>query len=178
MSAHIKLVVECLAGQSETIVRQWLAGAIHGYDSGTAHFLKQDQDVFSNPVGHALKENLPALFRALLEDRDPETYRHNLDAVVRVRAVQDLSASEAISFVFALKEIVRREVVSRRELDPIGSGWAVFETRIDAMALQAFDLYMACREQTYEIRLNESRRRAHVSERMAAKDAHRSGNSP
>jgi hypothetical protein len=178
MSANTKLVVECLAGQREAIVRQWLARAIQGYDPSTSRFLQQDQDGFCNPVGHALKENLPVLFGALLEDRIPATYQQNLDAIVRVRAVQDFSASEAVSFIFALKEIVRRELASQDQLDPHGSGCAAFESRIDAMALLAFDLYMGCREQVYEIKLNEGRRRAHVSEKMASKPTGRSKDSP
>jgi len=169
MNENIKLVVECLAGQREAIVRQWLALTVQGYDPGTSHFLQQDKDGFRNPVGQVLRENLPFLFAALLEDRNPAAYQQNLDAIVRVRAVQDFSASEAVSFIFALKEIVRRELAGQDQRDPHGSGCAAFESRIDAMALAAFDLFMGCREQMYEIKLNEDRRRSHVSEKMAAK---------
>ncbi len=170
----IRLAVEHLAGKKEVIVREWLEMIIHGYEPGTAHFLQQDQDGFRNPVGQVLRENLPVLFAALLEDRIPASYRENLDAIIRVRAVQDFSPSEAVAFIFDLKQIVRRKVAAQDRLDPQGGRCAEFESRIDVMALLAFDLFTACREQMYEIRLNESRRRTHVSEKMAAKTAGRS----
>jgi hypothetical protein len=37
---------------------------------------------------------------------------------------------------------------------------SALETRIDRLALLAFDCYMKCREKIYEIRLGELRRRA------------------
>ena len=177
MIDNTKLVVEFLSGQKESIVRQWLVCALQGYDPSTARFLQQE-DGFRNPVGQALKENLPVLFGALLEGRLPETYQQNLDAIVRLRAVQDFSASEAVSFIFGLKEIVRRELGRQAQPDPLAFGCAAFEMRIDAMALRAFDLYMGCREQLCEIKFNEGKRRAYVGEKMAAKPTGRSKDAP
>jgi hypothetical protein len=122
-----------------------------------------------NPIAHILGMNLPVLFEALLENRLPESYQQALDPVVRVRAVQDVSASEAVGFVFTLKEIVRRTVRGRDRIDPDGSATAVVESRIDSMALRAFDIFMECRGQLCEIRLSESRRRTYVRDRLAAK---------
>lgn len=168
MKAHTELVAAYLAGKKEAIVRRWLEFTIQSYDEEAAHFLQQDRD-FLNPVGHTLKENLPPLFGALLEDGIPPACHRNLDAIIRVRAVQDFTPSEAVSFIFSLKEIVRKEMADQDQLDPQGRGCAAIESRIDALALLAFDFYMKCRLQISEIKLNESRLRSHVSEKMALK---------
>ena len=178
MSVNTKPVVEYLDGQSEAIVGQWHALTLRQYDPGTSHFLQHDQDAFRNPAGQILKENLSVLFGALLKDLSAENYRQNLDAIIRLRAVQDISASEAVSFIFGLKKIVRTELAGQAQLDLHGSCCATFEARIDAMALLAFDLYTGCREQMCEIKLNEGRRRIHVSERMASKQPGKSKDSP
>ena len=34
----------------------------------------------------------------------------------------------------------------------------LLDSRIDALALRAFDVYMGCREQVYELRVNEVKR--------------------
>jgi hypothetical protein len=43
------------------------------------------------------------------------------------------------------------------------------EDRIDEMALLAFDVFMRCREQLYEVRANEARRRLSILERAHEK---------
>jgi hypothetical protein len=75
-----------------------------------------------------------------------------LDALIRIRAVQDLTASQAVGFVFLLKPILR-------ELAPVDDS---LNDRIDRLALMAFDKYMQCREQLADIRVNEGQRRMHV----------------
>ncbi len=177
MSAEKELVLERLSNQRHTVVSQWLACTLKDRDSCSSDSLQQDHDAFRNPVGHILEENLPVLFDALVENRSPATYRQNLDAIVRLRAVQDCSASDAVSFVFSLKEIIQRVMAGQSQFDPRGIGCAALEARIDAMALLAFDLYMSCREQIYEARLNESRRQFYVSNKLASKATGRSRDS-
>ncbi len=88
-----------------------------------------------------------------------EPIRRQLDDVIRIRAVQDYSASEAIGFTLDLKKIIRVRLSdfpeNKKEFDEL----AAFETRIDHLSLLAFDLYVACREKTYEIKANEVKRK-------------------
>jgi hypothetical protein len=169
MSLNLRRLLECLEDNRETMIQQWQARAMEGMAHGGPSLSDRPGDEFRNPVAHILGMNLPALFQALLENRPPESYRQALDSVVRVRAVQDGTASGAVGFVFELKDIVRRTMPDRNKIDPDGSATALFESRIDTMALRAFDLFVECREQFCEIRLNESRRRFYVSDRLALK---------
>ena len=87
---------------------------------------------------------------------------HALDAIIRIRAVQDLTASQAVGFVFLLKPILLELQPERNPAArdvPLG---VLLNDRIDRLALMAFDKYMQCREQLADIRVSEGRRRIHV----------------
>jgi hypothetical protein len=143
----------------ETILDQWFARAVESYPRETAQFLAEEQDQFRNPVGHALRENLAILLRELLGEMEQALMAPALEAIVRLRAVQALSATEAIGFVFLLRPIVD-------ELLPKTAA-ALLNRRIDRLTLMACEEYVRCREQIAEIRLNESRRAMAVPAAMA-----------
>ncbi len=132
------------------ILERWIADTIHFYPSATVLFLSSEDDPFRNPVGHTLRQSLASLFEQLQGSMDASQVVPALDAIIRIRAVQDLTASQAVGFVFLLKPIVR-ELAPELEQVLLGE-------RIDQLALMAFDSYMRCREQLAEIRLSESRR--------------------
>ena len=163
------LLLEFLARKRNSIVGAWLQRIVQGYAESTSRFLMQEQDRFRNPMGHVLRENLPALFDALLQGGATVDLEPRLDPIVRMRAVQDFSASQAVSFVFLLKEVVRQEARGDRQIDPDGSALAAFESRIDGLALLAFDLFVRCREQISDIKANELRRKYYIGDRLAAR---------
>jgi hypothetical protein len=180
-------LLEVLTAKKSAIVKQWLARTLQTYPEHTSRFLSQEKDAFRNPVGHALGEALPALFDQLVKGSDTATLSGLLDPILRIRAVQDFSAAQAVAFILALKQVVR-EALHFPPHPPLSPGYplgagedtqrvpgeganqlealAILESRIDAMALLAFDLYMRCREQLDEIRANEAKRRLSVWERM------------
>lgn len=133
------------------ILEQWIAQTIQSYPSAAVAFLSGESDPFRNPVGHTVRQCLTVLFDQLYGEMDPGCIAPALDAIIRLRAVQELTPSQAVGFVFLLKPILRELAP---EHDPV---W--FGERIDQLALMAFDKYMQCREQLAEIRLSESRRR-------------------
>ncbi|MCW5977138.1 MAG: RsbRD N-terminal domain-containing protein [Bryobacteraceae bacterium] len=146
-------------GVQQAVTKEWLDLTLASWPAQTARMLREVGDPFRNPVGAALKEALPEIVSEALAGMDETRIRAALDRVVRIRAVQDFTPSQAVSFVFLLKDIFRRH------------GAAGLEERVDRLALLAFDLYMECREQLSEIRVREARRRMWVMERMAGKEA-------
>ncbi len=134
----------------EPILEQWIARTIQSYPSTAVPFLSREDDPFRTPVGHTLRQSLTTLFEQLRGSMDAGQIAPALDAIIRIRAVQDLTASQAVGFVFLLKPILR-------ELAPESDQVALNE-RIDRLALMAFDKYMQCREQLAEIRVSEGRR--------------------
>ena len=155
-------LMEALAAKKSAIIRAWLARAFQTYPGNTSRFLAQENDPFRNPVGHTLKAAFPVLLDELLGEMNASRITPVLDGVVRIRAVQDFTAGQAVAFVFLLKKVLREELRSEIQSDREGEGLAAIEGRIDEMALLAFDLFMKCRERIYEIKANEARRRVYV----------------
>ncbi|MFB3915578.1 MAG: RsbRD N-terminal domain-containing protein [Terriglobales bacterium] len=133
---------------TDVIVEEWFRRTLESYPSGTAQLMDAEKDPFRNPVGHTLRENLSVLAQQVLRGLDFDQAMAALDAIVRIRAVQDFTASQAVGFVFALRDILR----AHGQHDPVLDG------RIDRLALMAFDAYMQCCEQIAIIRANESSR--------------------
>jgi hypothetical protein len=139
------------------ILKKWFDAIADTYPGDTADFLKKKKAQFTNPVGYNIAEGMAGLFDALLQGMIPDTVSPFLDAIVRIRAIQDFPPSEAVSFIFQLKKVVRQElgeVLSNREL---ADELTVFESAIDDLALFSFDIYMKCREKIYELKANEAK---------------------
>ncbi len=134
----------------EPILERWCAATAESYPSLTAQFIVAGVDRFRNPVGYALRENLTVLAGELFGEMDASRIAAALDGILRIRAVQDFTPSQAVGFVFLLKRIVR-ELASEEDLPAL-------DGRIDRLALAAFDVYMRCREQLGELRVNEAKR--------------------
>ncbi len=138
--------------QGEPILEAWIAKTIQSYPSAAVPFLTGVDDRFRNPVGYTLRQSLTVLFEELQGSMDLGRIAPALDAILRIRAVQDLTASQAVGFLFLLKPILR-ELAPEQDQVLLGD-------RIDWLALLAFDKYMQCREQVGDIRVSEARRRS------------------
>ena len=139
------------------IIHLWFEATLQTYAPDTARFYKNQKDAFANPVGSATSEGLPLLIDQLLSEFDSDVIKTYLDPIIRIRAVQDFTASQATAFILKLKEIIRdcladelRDAARLKEL-------LALESRIDQLGLMAFDVYMECREKVYEIAANETR---------------------
>ncbi len=124
---------------------------MESYPAETLSFLSGEQDPFSNPVGHTLRENLATLVHELLGPMDRQSIAPALDALIRLRAVQKFTPADAVRFVFGLRAAIQ---------EVSGSVPESLQGRIDELALMAFDQYMSCREQIFELRAKELRFRA------------------
>ena len=131
----MNLLLQLLTSKRDAILARWLDRTLEGYAADRTHFLKQEQDRFRNPVGHALRENLPVLLEAPALGQPAGASRSALDAIVRMRAVQDFSPAQAVSFVPLLKDVVREELRICRQIEPNESDYAEFEGRIDELTL-------------------------------------------
>ena len=99
------------------------------------------------------------MFDVLLEGADPQKARDCLQEIIKIRAVQQFSASQAVGFVFRLKDAVRKELGKTVTNSRFASELTQFEGRVDEIALAAFDIFVECRKQVYELRVNEVKRR-------------------
>ena len=143
---------EALAAKREAVLERWFQAVLATYPEDTARFLASGADPFANPVGHTVREGLGRLYGRLVADAPASELSSAIDGIVRIRAVQEFTPSAAVGFVYALRGILREELVDVA-LEP--SGQAALDNGIDRLALMAFDVYMQCREKIFEIRVRE-----------------------
>jgi hypothetical protein len=146
---------DLLREKRSSILRRWKEMTLEVYSDEAARFVRSEKDRFQNPVGHAIDEGLDVIFDGLLEGLPAAEIEKALDGIVRIRAVQDLSPSQGVGFVFLLKRVIREvagdALAGREALTEL----SVLDTRIDHVALAAFDIYMRCREKICDIRVSE-----------------------
>lgn len=147
-----------LADQKQALLDKWLEQTLATYPSQTLRFLHGEKDRFRNPVGHTLREGLATLLDEITGEMDPAKIGPALESIVRLRAVQDFTPSQAVGFVYLLREILQEESA--------GGEPSAVQKRIDELALCAFDLFMKCREEIYEIKAREAQRKVYVLERL------------
>jgi hypothetical protein len=149
-----------LSEKTDAILKKWFEAVVRTYPADTSNFLKTQKDPFANPVGHAISDGMGGVLRALIEqDRlDSAGVTRFLDSIIRIRAVQGFAPSEALSFVFSLKDVLREALVEGG-YEPPPAEMAALEARIDRLALISFDIYMSCREKLFEVKANEVRDR-------------------
>ncbi|HTF98992.1 MAG TPA: RsbRD N-terminal domain-containing protein [Nitrospirota bacterium] len=149
---------ELLNEKKPDILKLWFEAVCTTYPEETAAVLKKKKAQFTNPVGYTLTDGLEHLFDALQKGMMPDTVSRFLDSIVRLRAIQDFAPSEAVSFIFQLKKIVRTAVGPELlQQHATAAELEAFDSSVDDLALFAFDLYMKCREKIYDLKANEAR---------------------
>lgn len=144
-----------LVRNKHKIIDDWFNLLVETYPADSAQFLKRENDPFANPVGSSARSGLEAIFNELAEGMDPQPLTDFLDPIIRIRAVQNFSPSQAVGFIFLLRKAIRKNIskeISSQETLPELSE---FETKIDELALLAFDIYMECREKLYQLKEKE-----------------------
>ncbi len=145
---------EQLKENREKILSRWFESILKTYPAETVRFLKKTKDQFHNPVGQTIKEGIEGILFELTGEGEIEKITPFLDRIIRIRAIQDFTPSEAVAFIFQLKGIIREEI----DLDRIGSEELLgLDKKIDELALKTFDIYMGCREKLYELKATELR---------------------
>ena len=145
--------------KKSAILKKWFDLTAQTYASDTAQFLKSKNDQFANPVGSTMLNGLKGLLDHLLHSMDPETLTSHLDPIIRIRAAQNFTPSQATAFILSLKKVLRENLTKELRDSRIAVELIAFESKIDQLCLIAFDIYMQCREQIYQISANEMRNR-------------------
>lgn len=145
-----------LEDKKSSIVKNWVQMTIDSYAPDAAMFFKNQMNDFLNPVGGTIRSSLESLYDTVLFKKDADSIKSTLEPLIKIRAVQNFSASQSVGFLFALKTIIREELKKDlKKIDP--TSLASIDASIDAMALIGFDLYVQCREKIYDLKTNEER---------------------
>ena len=149
------MITEILNNKKEAIVRKWIDLILNSYPAEAANFLKLKKNQFGNPIGHTITINAEKIFDELINDCDLEKIKFLLDEIIRIRAVQSFSPSQALGFLFDLKKTIRDEFSAELSEKDIPDELSKLDLLIDQMVLIGFDLYMGLREKIFKIRVNE-----------------------
>ncbi|MBW1858780.1 MAG: RsbRD N-terminal domain-containing protein [Deltaproteobacteria bacterium] len=146
-----------LKEKRSSIIKKWCDAALDTYPEQSQKFLRKQKDAIANPIGNTISQRLEAIYDKFLNDPESDEISLFLDDIIRVRAIQEFSPSQAVSFVFELKAIVREELKAEVGQEGIPEELVSFESEIDGLAMRCFDIYTRCREKIAEIRVNELR---------------------
>lgn len=145
----------------EEIERCWARLLLATYPEEGAAFFGGQADPFRNPVGDVMSQGLGVLTRLLAAPEGEESRaaaREALAPMLRVRAVQEFTPSEAVGFVFLAKRAVRQAAEARGvALGPEQLG--AIDRLVDGYGLLAFDLYEESRRRLERARHREQQRR-------------------
>lgn len=144
-----------LAGNRAAILERWNYLIAETYPPNTSRFLRRERDRFINPVGYTISRDIGVLFEELVGGMDLDRISRSLENIMKIRSVQDFSPSEGVGFILLLKKTIREKLGSEISDVRIFEEWSALESKIDTMALLAFDIYMKCREKIFEIKVNE-----------------------
>lgn len=149
---------ELLTRGSSEIQKRWFDSIIETYPPETSQFLKNNKKQFANPVGSSLRQGIEGIFDGLANDASYEAIIPFLDKIIRVRAIQDFTPSQAVQFIFILKKIIRDVLRDGIRKNDLYEDLLLLESRIDDLTALSFDIFMQCREKLYEIKSNELHR--------------------
>jgi len=149
---------DLLLEKKSAILKRWFDVILESYPADTSNFLKKQKNRFANPVGYTISQGIEGLFGEILQGIDSEKASPFLDNIIRIKAIQDFSASQAVSFIFLLKKVIREEFEKEIKENQISIELAALEVKIDELALLSFDIFMKCREKIYDLKAEEIKR--------------------
>jgi len=160
-----EMFIELLRENKDKIASIWTDQVLATYSKESALVLKKNTDPFANPMGSSITSNLGQFTDWLLNDYPIERIFKALDSISRIRSVQEFTASQAISFVFLVKKVVRELFAKELKKSENVFELLSFESKVDQLALYTFDVYSSCREDAFNVRRNEVNRRMAMYEK-------------
>jgi hypothetical protein len=147
-----------LQDRKPAILEAWFQTTLESYPAETRPFLLKKEDTFNNPIGSTIYEALAELLAELMQDKNLGNIKKALEDLIHLRAVQDFSPAQAISFLPRLKQVIRRELVAADLMESYQEEFHNLAFLIDELTMQAFDIYMGCREKIFNLKVKELRK--------------------
>ena len=148
-------LISLLKEKRPNILKRWINLILDTYPAESARFFRSQKNRFANPVGSIVAKGAEDLFDEILQENNPDKISTFLDNIIRVRATQDFTPSQAVSFIFLLKKVLREELNKEIQENDIDDELLAIESRIDDVALLAFDIFVKCREKIFELKAME-----------------------
>ena len=150
-----KALKTLLIEKQSIIIEKWCREIINTYPKDSARFFHEKSDEFANPIGNTINQGVEQTFKALVQETIENEVQLFLKDLIKVRAVQNFTASQAVGFVFLLKRIIREELGKVAEEGHLAKALLEFEVQIDQLALASFDIYSECRDKLADLKTME-----------------------
>ncbi len=147
-----------LKDKQQKLVGKWVDAVLYTYPADSVKFFKNTKDSFANPAGNTIKRSIGLLYAQVIRTKmDPKAVAEAMDPIVRLRAVQEFTPADALSFILQIKQFIKKELGENRQDKNIEVYLKVIESNVDKLILIAFDIYTKCREKIYLLRINQAK---------------------
>lgn len=144
-----------LQKRKSALLNKWFEKILQTYPEETRPFLREKEKTFSNAIGSTLYEALQGLLAEIIHEKDERKIRKFLKEIIQLRAIQDLSPSQALSFLPTLKKIVKEDLVDNNLNISYFKDLEFLNSVIDDLIFLAFDIYMGFRENVFHLKIKE-----------------------
>jgi hypothetical protein len=146
-----------LEANKKAILDQWLERSLA---------LFPEKMGYSTPIAMVLSGALEGILFGL--GKIEHDCKDSLDDVTRILAVQNIPPSKALS-IFLEPKLILRDIMMKITVAGTLTQEVqeAFNSRLDALTLEAFDSYMRHREKIYQLKVEEEKRRMHMALRRA-----------
>lgn len=144
-------IYDLLSKKRDSIVEKCFDLTISTYPEQSHLFLKEKKRQFTNPVGYTIYQGIEKIIDNIIAQESLENFTFPLEEIIRIRAVQDFTPSQAIGFIFLIKEAIYNSIYREAKHNELMD----LLSRIDSLALLAFDIFMKYREKIYDIKARE-----------------------
>ena len=148
-----------LKQNKEVLLQDWIDQTINTYNPEMIRFLKKEKNQFSNPVRNTIITSLEKIYDSLLGDEGINDDK-GVEEIIKVRAVQDFSPSDALAFIFDLKIIIRTKYSESDQDSESMDEFYNIDNRFDLLFKKAFDIYNDCRMKIQDIKISEIKSRS------------------
>jgi hypothetical protein len=144
-----------LEKKKPVILKKWLAAIYDTYPADTAEFIKGDNDMFANPVGHTVTANAEYILEGLIRGEDTAALSAHVECIIRIRAVQDFTPIQAVSFMNSLKTVIFSQLKPEIHKHRLWDEWEKLEASVDNLTLMANEIYAKMKQRIQHIRMKE-----------------------
>lgn len=163
-------ILNYLRENSSEIIAKWQQAIIDTYPQGAGKFLSVNKNQFGNPIGYCLQNDLPKIYKELCGGMNPDILSSSIEAIIKIRAIQDFSVTEAIGFINLLKTIILDEASSFFADKEFLESYLKFDKKIEMANGIAFEKYLEMKMKLSEIKINEIKKRnQRMVERLSEK---------
>ena len=137
------------------ILKKWLAAIYDTYPADTAEFINGNKDMFANPAGHTITVSAEHILEGLIRVEDAAVLSDYLEPIIRIRAVQDFTPAQAVSFINSLKTVISGQLRPEIRRHSLWDEWEKLQASIDNLTLLANEIYAKMKQRIQHIRMKE-----------------------